>query len=169
VLDATSSSVLRHLGTPSLWTNTPVMTEQGTTSLGLIAVAPVPPSHHPTTKAPIKATGLITQLTALLTQLLAPVGSTGPALVRGLAADLWPAALLSTLAIAVTLSVTTAGGYLSFLRRSGYAHAARSDADGFNATTPLLMGYSRTGLTGLVGGPFLVGSPVWTKLSQTNA
>jgi len=54
-------------------------------------------------------------------------------------------------------SILGMAGYLSYLRRSGYAHAARSDADTAGTTNPATNGLLKRRTIGLVGGPFLVG------------
>lgn len=135
------------------------------TTVGTMAPLPAPVIATPTKDRPAppaRPSGVVTELSALLTQLIVPIaGAVKLAL---------PANSLSVLLIPVLLTFSLLGWasprYASLLRRSGYAHAARSDVPGSIFATPLLMGYSSPAPAGPRGGPFLVGSDIKTQAKQ---
>lgn len=139
----------------------PVFSELGTASAVIAMAQPVAATkaHTPLANAPVRPTGIFTQLSLLLSHLTVPLTT----MIGGLVFAV-PAGSLFALATmqlsAVLLSLTLVVGYIAYLRRSGFAHAPRGDADNLAFVTPLLMGFSAVAVRGSLGGPFLVGSDV---------
>ena len=131
--------------------------EQGN-SPSLVMTAPVARDQapNPGQPAPAKSTGILTQLGELLRHLFAPLvaGVSGMAAVQS--GSSWPLANFYVL-IVISLAGFGFASYLSLLRRSGYRHGARSDEDGRQPVTPLLMGFSAVALRDTLSSPFLVG------------
>jgi hypothetical protein len=116
-----------------------------------LASTPIDSQHHQ------QGSGLMGQLGDLLAQAVVPL-SRGGGLALGLIAGLRYAIIQDLVSIGLLMwAVMGAASYLSYLRRSGYAHAARSDADTAGTTNPATNGLLKRRQIGLVGGPFLVG------------
>ncbi len=117
----------------------PVITAAVTQPADLAAATPSATKHHPD-NAPAKSNGMLGELTSMLGSV------TVPSLI-GLNTDLIPvgSSLALSLLILIILAVNLfVSNYGLWLRRSGYAHAARSDASAaLTFATPLLMSYVR--------------------------
>lgn len=122
-------------------------------------------TNHGTSQTPLPphATGLVAQFTDLITRLAVPLaGSTGADPVQLDLVGLLSSSYLSSVIVIILIALVS-NDYLAYLRRTGHSHGARSDADGLNMATPLLVGYSMVGSVGFVGGPFLVRSNLIKK------
>lgn len=116
----------------------------------VLAGAPAPE------QAPVKSTGILTQLGELLRHLFAPLVAAVSGLAIAQSGSSWPLVNLYSLLVASLFGMGFAS-YLSLLRRSGYQHGARSDEDDRHPVTPLLTGFSAVAYCDILGGPFLVG------------